>query len=64
MSKIIPLLPDAIFEFLTGSEFVDACHQEFKQLDSDGNGVLDGQGLTALDARVWGNWCWHWKHLS
>jgi Ca2+-binding EF-hand superfamily protein len=39
--KIIPMLPDAVYDEITCDEFIEACHDRFDELDKDKNGVLE-----------------------
>eukprot|EP00746_Dinoflagellata_sp_MGD_P167618 gnl/MRDRNA2_/MRDRNA2_98398_c0_seq1.p1 gnl/MRDRNA2_/MRDRNA2_98398_c0~~gnl/MRDRNA2_/MRDRNA2_98398_c0_seq1.p1 ORF type:complete len:590 (+),score=125.49 gnl/MRDRNA2_/MRDRNA2_98398_c0_seq1:107-1876(+) len=46
--QILASLPPEIAEFLNSSDFAEACHRSFKELDQDGNGVLTNDELLPL----------------
>mmetsp|Transcript_55998 Transcript_55998/g.92771 ORF Transcript_55998/g.92771 Transcript_55998/m.92771 type:complete len:1019 (+) Transcript_55998:3-3059(+) len=39
--KIVPLLPQEVFDHLTSDEFITHCHDRFVALDADNSGTLD-----------------------
>ena len=46
--KVIPLLPEDIYNYLTGDEFIEVCRSRFAELDVDSNGVLDAVELVPV----------------
>jgi len=48
IAKIIPLLPESVYNHLTSDEFVEQCLDRFDDLDKDKNGVLEPNELFPL----------------